>query len=70
MIILRYEYGIQPGQLIEMDFHQMTEIQARNAFKNHISRNWVKLELKISQLRIKNTRKFRVFFCHNNMLNN
>lgn len=61
MIILRYEYGIQPGQLIEMDFHQMTEIQARNAFK-HISRNWVKLELKISQLRIKNTRNFRVFF--------
>ena len=40
---LRYEYGIQPGQLIEMDFHQMTEIQARNAFKTYIETHFPQL---------------------------
>lgn len=55
MIILRYEYGIQPGQLIEMDFHQMTEIQARNAFKNHIETHFPQLgEIRVENIAIAN----------------
>ena len=50
MIKLRYEYGIQPGQLIEMDFHQMTESKARKAFKKYIELHFPQL----GKIRIEN----------------